>query len=127
MSNARTTYRIVFLWIGIILIMGMISAYVARAEDINRGRAIYMGNCAACHGEKGDGNGLQAGTSRPTNFIDPGVMRNLSDNDLQRVILQGKPGTEMRSYGTILTADELNDVIAFIRTLSSSSITGHTR
>src|SRR5919106_4900607 len=40
---------------------GCKEARVARAEpDIKLGERIYLENCAACHGEKGDGKGPEA-------------------------------------------------------------------
>lgn len=41
-----------------LLLLG--AASVAMADQVAEGKALYMRNCAACHGIKGDGNGPAA-------------------------------------------------------------------
>jgi mono/diheme cytochrome c family protein len=107
-----------------LLIAALVSlafVYPAQAAgDADRGRAMYEGHCASCHGMNGDGNGPEAAALNPapTNFQDVAVMGVLADSDLQRGILQGKPNTAMRGYGTILSPQDLEDVIAYLRSLS---------
>lgn len=51
-------------------------------RDIQRGKALYEGNCAICHGEKLDGQGPAAEglryPIRPANFRDPGTISQLT-------------------------------------------------
>jgi len=103
------------------VLMSVAFVYPAQAAgDADRGRAMYEGHCASCHGMNGDGNGPEAVALNPapTNFQDVAVMGAVADSDLQRGILQGKPNTAMRGYGTILSPQELEDVIAYLRSLS---------
>ena len=62
------------------------------AEDIARGKKLYMGGCTYCHGPTGDG-GKGADLSRREFHLAK------SDGDLARII-EGHPGTECRAHGT---------------------------
>jgi hypothetical protein len=57
-------------------------------------------------------------TPAPTNFK-TATVATLSDNTIQQAVLVGK-GTAMRGYSTILTADEINALILYLRTLASA-------
>jgi mono/diheme cytochrome c family protein len=87
---------------------------------IDQGKAIYMGHCAGCHGFDGDGNGPAAigMMPAPTNFK-TATVATLSDNTIQQAVLVGK-GTAMRGYSTILTADDLNALVMYLRTLAAA-------
>ena len=107
------------LWIAALVTLAFVDT-AQGSGDADRGRAMYEGHCASCHGMNGDGNGPEAVALNPspTNFQSAAVMGNLTDSDLQREILQGKPNTAMKGYGTILSPEDLEDVIAYIRSLS---------
>lgn len=78
--------------------------------DAARGAPIYAAQCASCHGSRGQG------VSAPT--LDNVVLHDsASDGFLRRSIEVGRPGTPMEGYGARLSAQELDDVVAFIRTL----------
>ena len=77
------------------------------------GPARYRQHCAACHGDQGDGNGLAARFlyPKPRNFRD-GRFRLVttsnsvpSDDDLDRVLTRGLPGSAMFPFGH-LTQEE---------------------
>ena len=75
----------------------------------------YAQNCAACHGETGQGNGVLAPTPAPTtmamgsgsqkavDFTDARQMLGASPALLQGKIVRGGMGTGMPSWGPILT------------------------
>lgn len=72
------------------------------------GEAIYMSQCAICHGQKGEG-GRGAPLARAQ-------LRQATDDDaLQRVIRRGIPGRGMP--GTWLTDGEISEVAAYVRSL----------
>lgn len=91
--------------------------------ELERGKALYRGHCAACHGLDGGGNGPRAPglTPAPTNFLDPNLLNILSDNDLQQAILAGKPGTAMKGYGTVFKHADVAALIKYLRSLSGTS------
>jgi DMSO reductase family type II enzyme heme b subunit len=85
----------------------------AVAQEAARGLELYTTNCAACHGDKGDGNGPAARFlfPRPRNFGEA-KFRLVStsaavpsDDDLQRVIRNGMPGSAMFAFGHLGDAD----------------------
>jgi mono/diheme cytochrome c family protein len=46
-----------------ILLLGLVllgAASISRADEVSVGKALYLRNCAACHGVKADGNGPAA-------------------------------------------------------------------
>ena len=95
------------------------------------GRAIYQAECAACHGIKGDGNGISAKrfAQRPTDFTH-GVYKfqsTLSDTpandlpldaDLERTIRQGMSSTEMPPFEGVLSPEGIRAVVQYIKTFS---------
>lgn len=81
-----------------------------------RGRAFYMGNCATCHGARGDGAGPRSGfiEPKPRNFIHPDSRRYLNRPALFKAIVTGKPGTVMPAWGTVLGPQQVADVAEFV-------------
>ena len=79
------------------------------AEDIERGRKIFEGTCALCHGQRGDG-----GTG--ASLASPKLYRAPTDRDLFRIIQRGIPDTEM-TRAWQMTDREVWQVAAFVRTL----------
>jgi putative heme-binding domain-containing protein len=79
------------------------------APDAERGQRLFGGNCAPCHGPRGDGGkGADLTHSR--------YRRAPDDEALIRVIRFGIPGAEMP--GTRHLSDEdIRDVMAYLRTL----------
>jgi mono/diheme cytochrome c family protein len=103
-----------------------LAAWVLRANttpaNLEAGAALFAANCAACHGESGQGDGVMAasrlspsagGTAEPgmmghevlapANFTDPATMFGASPALLQGKIVRGGMGTGMPSWGAILT------------------------
>lgn len=78
--------------------------------DASNGAALYARECARCHGARGEGG--SAVTLDNALFQD-----SVSDGFLRRSIELGRRETRMPGYAATLTAGELDDVVAFIRTL----------
>jgi cytochrome c5 len=76
---------------------------------------LYETNCAPCHGESGKGNGpaAPAFNPRPADLTDQVVQRRPAE-DLVSVIMTGKGG--MPAFGATLSREEIDDVVAYIRT-----------
>ena len=80
-----------------------------------KGVAIYAKNCVGCHGPRGEGASGPALSNR--NFL-----RFASDGFLMATMALGRSGTEMRPVKRGpqsilgLTSDEINDVLAYLRT-----------
>ena len=73
-----------------------------------KGGEIYQQICAQCHGTEGQGDVGPA-------LSDATFQKNQSDDQIYTVISQGQHGTSMIAWGNILTADQINQIVAFIR------------
>lgn len=79
----------------------------SRRGDPRHGRSLYLGNCAGCHGDRGQGgigNALNAAT----------FLALASDELLARTIVEGRPGTAMPSWRR-LSEGEVSDLLAYVR------------
>jgi cytochrome c oxidase cbb3-type subunit 3 len=74
----------------------------------DRGSQIFRSRCAECHGESGEGG--SAPSLNRSEFLDAA-----SDGFIRYVIVHGRPGTPMTSYGDELPSEHVDDLVAFIR------------
>ena len=87
----------------------------------------YVLYCAACHGERGGGDGPLAATldPRPAKHSDAEYMNALSDDYLFRVIAQGGAAVGksplMAGWGGTLSSDQIQGLVAFVRSLADSA------
>ena len=81
------------------------------------GRDIYNFRCYICHSYAGDGRTLAANvlSPKPKNFTDPEEMKEIDNRRMFYSIKNGRDGTAMKPFREILTDDEIQSVIAFIR------------
>ena len=77
--------------------------------DLARGKTIFLGHCAPCHGPEGNGG-------KGANLAQPVLPRGADDATLFMTIQDGIPGTEMPKAWE-MTDHELWQVVAFVRTL----------
>lgn len=91
---------------------------IAAAADIAQGKALYDKHCAVCHGPQGRGDGPEAPflSPRPSSLISAGTSAK-TDAELLAVIANGKPRTSMRGWKDVLTKDQQQDILAYIRSL----------
>lgn len=120
---------------GLLLILGTVlvhgsgckEARLARAEtDLKLGERIYVENCAACHGAKGDGKGPEADRlkTKPRDFS-TGHYRFRStpsgslplDEDIFRTVTRGVRTTSMLAQ-LHLSENERRAVTAYLKTFS---------
>ncbi|WP_245471409.1 cytochrome c/FTR1 family iron permease [Bradyrhizobium genosp. SA-3] len=78
-----------------------------KLPDFARGATLFGQNCAACHGEAGDGHGPDAVKldTPPIAFTDVDRARQRSVFALYQVITQGLDGTAMPSFDSLPTDD----------------------
>lgn len=85
---------------------------------ISAGESVYKQQCVSCHGDKGKGEGLKAGTA----LNNQDFLNSLSDKDLHNYIKYGRTGMGMPSYRSIISEEELNNLVAFIRNWQTEEI-----
>lgn len=111
--------------LALVLMMGVATGASAAPGDEENGEAIYTMRCLQCHGEDGDGLGPGAERLNPpprdfsmgqykfrtTHFDD--IVPN--DEDLLRMIADGMPGTGMPGWSSVLSEQDMWDVIQYIK------------
>jgi mono/diheme cytochrome c family protein/plastocyanin len=111
-------------------------------EALSEGQRLYAANCAACHGESGQGDGVMAptlagasmddenhsgsndqhdeilghDTTKPTDFTDPEHMLGASPAVLHGKIVRGGMGTGMPYWGPIFTEQQIWNIVSFLWT-----------
>ena len=100
--------------IGVLLLAWRVGG--AANIDDNPGQAIYDYFCYQCHGYSGDGKTLASTylTPPPRNFTisDPAT---LTRTQMINAVTHGKPGTAMSSFSRVLSAEQIGQVVDFIR------------
>jgi len=90
-----------------------------------RGAELFVANCAACHGKKGDGKGPRAYfiNPKPRNFLDESSRTAFSRPDLFSAIAMGRRGSEMPAWRTVLNDQQIADVAEYVfRTFLQSPV-----
>lgn len=81
-----------------------------------RGRRVYNFRCYYCHGYSGDGRTVASSFlhPKPRDFTrtDP---KKLSREGMLDTVTHGRPNTAMKAFGTLLTQDEIANVVDFVR------------
>jgi len=108
------------------------------------GRQLYAGNCAACHGETGKGDGVMVrglpvwnpgshmsgdmpqsptgeGLFAPPDFSDPRQLLGASPALLEGKIIRGGMGTGMPYWGPIFTGEQIDALVSYLYTFAWSS------
>jgi len=85
--------------------------------DARRGREIFRQSCVACHGPRGEGNGVLAQmlSVKMINYQTKSIAE-MSDKEIIKVITGGK-GEFMPPWSGTLSSEEIKDVAAYIRSL----------
>jgi mono/diheme cytochrome c family protein len=83
-----------------------------------RGRVIYEERCLDCHGAEGRGDGPKALSlsPRPGNLVSAATSAK-SDEDLLKIIANGRPRTAMPAWKDELSDEDQRNVLAYIRSL----------
>lgn len=99
----------------------------ASPDALASARALYARDCAACHGENGQGDGIAgvalpgmskmdpAMPSGPADFTDAGQMLSAPDALLQGKALRGGMGTGMPEFGSLYTDEQLWAMVSYLR------------
>ena len=102
------------------LITAVASSVCAETPPGNpiHGQNLYQQHCLRCHGARLDGNGPDAESLRirPTNFHTYLTLARGAP-ELEEAIRQGRKLTPMHAWGTVLTDQQIYDLVAYIRSM----------
>jgi mono/diheme cytochrome c family protein len=87
------------------------------AESVDVGAVNFNTYCEACHGAAGLGDGPAGQAINPKPASLPAVASQVGDDYLFWRVSEGKPGTAMVGWGSVLNEEQIWQVIAYIRTL----------
>jgi len=92
----------------------------ADASSIAAGQKTFNGQCASCHGMSGKGDGRAAPTlnPKPADLTDAEWTHGSSDGEIFAVIRDGAKGTGMKGFGGKLSANDIWNVVNYLRTLA---------
>jgi mono/diheme cytochrome c family protein len=101
------------------------TAHADSAADLDRGAAVFQGNCAACHGPAGQPDPESALVQSlgvvPANFSDPLFNSREPAADWRIVVTHGGAALgfsdQMPAFGDSLSAADIEAVLAYIKTL----------
>lgn len=89
----------------------------ASMENIAQGKRLYDTKCAGCHGIAGKGGG----PLRAADFTDEHFMGEATDGFLFWRITDGKPGTPMPAFETLLNETQRWQLVHYLRTFAPGS------
>jgi mono/diheme cytochrome c family protein len=94
-------------------------------DPIAAGKQIFQQICVACHGPEGKGDGPASASlnPKPRNLTDAEYMAPLNDRYLFEIVSRGGIAvgkSPMMPAQTSLAAPDINNVVAYVRTLSAS-------
>ncbi len=108
-----------------------VASYVAtlRADDAmaREGEGLYAAQCASCHGATGGGDGPLAKSLsvRPPVLADLAALGRFTDQELTRLILQGRPGTPMPGFARTLDSGQVAGLVAFLHVMPTAERQRH--
>jgi len=81
---------------------------------IQQGKAIFAKHCVACHGERGEGIPQPGMNVPPRNLASPKSRADLTRAAMIDAVKNGKSGTAMISYRSILKKNEIEAVVDYV-------------
>ncbi|HLZ35073.1 MAG TPA: cytochrome c [Nitrospira sp.] len=102
-------------------LLGIVASSLATPSQpalLEQGQVLYERHCADCHGIGGRGDGKQALSlsPRPGSLISAQTSAR-TDQDLLKIIANGRPRTAMEGWKDRLSDDEQHAVLAYLRSL----------
>ena len=100
----------------LLIVGGVLATTLAFQPPVPDGAAIFKQRCVMCHGA--DGKGFPA--IKSPDFTDPKWQAAAKDKEMVDAIKNGKKGTAMMPFGDKLKDDEIQALVAYIRSLNSA-------
>lgn len=100
----------------VLALLALLACTGAAPVDVERGRAVWNFRCYFCHGYSGDARTLAATflTPPPRDFQAADPMQ-FPLPRIRTAIIEGVPGTAMKSFRGVLSGDEIEAVALFLR------------
>jgi mono/diheme cytochrome c family protein/rhodanese-related sulfurtransferase len=89
----------------------------ATVGDAKRGAEIYKRDCQKCHGD-------QTTRVNAVHLANANFLALASDAFIRYAIVNGRPGTPMEAFQTKLSSQDIDDVVAFVRTFGKTTDIG---
>src|SRR6185436_13531288 len=106
-----------FTWTLVLLLAPALSAQAAPAAGGSDAPALFVANCAKCHGLDGSGTG-PAVLDRPArNFKEGGFSFGNTAETIARTIAYGIPGSPMPAFDAVLDEEQLRALAEYVVTL----------
>lgn len=99
-----------------LFLLGPIAPADAGSTDAAKGKRVYAQVCTSCHGIDGRGAGSMNLNPPPADLTSNEVQGKL-DAGLFKAIHDGRKNKAMGAWKHTLSDEEINDVIAYVRTL----------
>jgi len=84
--------------------------------------ALYLANCASCHGESGDGKGTTALDRPARSFLAGGFSYGNTPDSILRSIRNGIPGTPMPSFESALSEGQRRSLAEYVIQLGPEQV-----
>ena len=100
------------------------------AQNPSEGKKLYLTYCSSCHGEtgKGDGPAAQSLPVKPADHTSGAVMNQLTDKFLMEIISKGGSAVGkspmMPAWGGALKQNQVQDVVAYLRSIANPPYKG---
>lgn len=99
----------------LLLLAGCGSTERPSTELLEKGRAVYNFRCYFCHGYSGNAKTLAATYMNPTpRDFTAATAQDLPLSAIRSAVVNGRPGTGMKSFSTVIDADEIEAVSVFV-------------
>lgn len=97
---------------------GMKNPYAGSKTEAAAGKVLYIKYCAACHGEKGKGNGIAAASlpKAPADHTSAAFQKS-TDGAIYGITSEGKP-KYMPSFKSSLKEADIWKLVTYMRTLA---------
>ena len=91
----------------------------ATAASVAAGKKLYDAQCASCHGTTGKGDGKAGALLKPipSDLSDRDWKHGQTDCEIFTIIRDGSPQTGMRGYGSRIPANDIWNLVNYVRSL----------
>jgi mono/diheme cytochrome c family protein len=96
---------------------GVVPVQATQKEPPSEAQDIYASYCAVCHGEAGEGTP----SAVPLNTSE---VQSRAQDELARTIREGVAGTGMAGWERVVSPEEVQDLVAFIKQLDEAEAAG---